>query len=71
MRGTQTEGVWNRVVRRRYAPKRNEVTGRWIKFVSLLVLFAKNNYNYHVKYIEMYRACSTNCLKMNEYRVFV
>jgi hypothetical protein len=30
-RGTQTEGVWNRVLRRIFGPKRDGVTGGWRK----------------------------------------
>jgi hypothetical protein len=48
----------NRVLRRIFGPKRNEVTGGWRKLQ--LALFAKSNYNDQFKEDEMGRACSTN-----------
>jgi hypothetical protein len=51
-----------RVLRRIFGPKRDEVTGGWIKLHNeeQLGLFAKYNYNDQVNENEMGRACSTN-----------
>jgi hypothetical protein len=48
----------NRVLRRIFGSKRDEVIGGWRKLHN--VLFAKYNYNYQVKEDEMVGACSTN-----------
>jgi hypothetical protein len=53
----------NRVLRRIFRPKRDEVTGGWRKLHNEElhnVPFAKINYNDHVKEDEMDRACSKN-----------
>jgi hypothetical protein len=47
----------NRMLRRIFGPKRDEVTGGWKK---LLVYFSKYNMNVQIKEDEMGRACSTN-----------
>jgi hypothetical protein len=51
----------NRMLRRIFGPKRDEVTGEWRKLHNEeLVLFAEYNYNNEVKEDEMGGACSTN-----------
>jgi hypothetical protein len=53
----------NRVLRRIFGPKRDEVTGGWRKLHNEnlhKLFFAKYNYNDQVKEDEMGRACSTN-----------
>jgi hypothetical protein len=51
----------NRVLRRIFDPKRDEVTGGWRKLYNecVLVFFSKYNQNVQVKYNEIYRTCST------------
>jgi hypothetical protein len=62
----------NRMLRRIFGPKRDEVTGDWRtlhKEDLITVLFAKQNDQ--VKKCEMGRACSTNMAKRNAYRILV
>jgi hypothetical protein len=59
----------NRVLRRIFGPKRNEVTGDWRKLHNAEL----HNYNLNdqVKEDEMGRACNTNRKKRNAYRILV
>jgi hypothetical protein len=66
----------NRVLRRIFGPKRDEVTGGWRKLHNeelhnLYIFFFKCNWNDQVKEDEMGRACSTHGEKRNAYRILV
>jgi hypothetical protein len=64
----------NRVLRRIFGPKRNEVTGGWTKLHNeeLHNLYiSKYNYTVQVKEDEIGRACSTNGEQRNAYRIMV
>jgi hypothetical protein len=50
----------NRVLRRVFGPKRNEVTGGWRKLHNEESHISKHNYNDQAKEDEMSRACRTN-----------
>jgi hypothetical protein len=60
----------NRMLRRIFGPKRDEVTGGWRKLHNE-ELFAKYNYNDRVKEDEMGRTCSMNGVKRNAYGILV
>jgi hypothetical protein len=59
----------NRVLRRMFGPKRDEVTGGWRKLHN--AHFARYNENDQLKEDEMGRECSTNGEKRNAYRTLV
>jgi hypothetical protein len=65
----------NRVLRRIFGPKRNEVTGDWRKWYNeeLHNLYSSpnNNQNDQVREDEMGGACSTNGAKKNAYRILM
>jgi hypothetical protein len=53
----------NRVLRRIFGPKRDEVTAGWRKLHNEELhnfYSSPNNYNYQVKEVEIGRACSAN-----------
>jgi hypothetical protein len=54
----------NGVLRRKFGPKRDEVTGRWIKLhneeLQKLLLSGRYKYNYQVNDDKMGRECSTH-----------
>jgi hypothetical protein len=57
----------NRVLRRIFCPKRDEVTGGWRKFHNEEL----HNLYDQVKEDELGRACNTNVEKKNTYRILV
>jgi PAS domain-containing protein len=66
----QRQGVFeNRVLRRMFGLKRDEVTGGWRKLHN--ALFARYNENDEIKEDEMGRECSTNGEKRNAYRTLM
>jgi hypothetical protein len=60
----------NRMLRRIFGSKRDEVTGYWRKLHNE-ELYNLYNYNYQDKEDEMGRACSTNGENRNAYRIKV
>jgi hypothetical protein len=65
----------NRVLRRIFGPKKDEVMGGWrrlhIEELHNFYSSPKYNYNDQLKDDEMARACSTNGDKQNSYRILV
>jgi hypothetical protein len=61
----------NRVLRRIFEPKRDEVTGGWRKLHNeeLHNLYSSPSIIRMIKDDEMGRACSTNGEKINAYRI--
>jgi hypothetical protein len=63
----------NRVLRKLFGPKRDEVTGDWRKLHNeeLHNLYSSPNIIRMIKADEMGRACNTNGGKRNAYRIWV
>jgi hypothetical protein len=64
----------NRVLRRIFGPKRDEMTGDWRNCIMrnfITVLLAKQNSNDQVKEDAIGRACSTNGEKRNAYMILI
>jgi hypothetical protein len=69
--GYRLRGSVNRVLRRIFGPKRDEVTGFWRRLHNVLVLFSKHILNDQIKEDEIGRACSTHGEKRNACRILV